>query len=121
MPAISLKHKYFASNLAALWLAILFYSKNRFYLSFLNARYTLDLGAIHGKPLTIALQTQGILLWLAIAYTIGGFVYYWRKSPTEPSHAYVAIQAFWRWIKLARACLANFPQTPALPTGAISR
>jgi protein-S-isoprenylcysteine O-methyltransferase Ste14 len=121
VPTISLKHRNFAANLALLWLAILFYSENRFYLSFLNARYTLDLGGMLGIAITLVLRTQGILLWFAIAYTIGGCVYYWRKSPTQPSHAYVAIQAGWRWLKLARSCLAKFPQTPALPADAISR
>jgi protein-S-isoprenylcysteine O-methyltransferase Ste14 len=120
VPAITAKYKYFGANLAALWLAVLFYSKNRFYINFLNSRYTLDLGTIHGKPLTLGLQTQGILFCLAIAYTVLGFLYYWRTQPTEPSHAFIAIQAICRWLKLARLCLTRFPHAPALPVSVVS-
>ena len=121
VPAIHPKYKYFGANLAALWLAILFYSKNRYYINFLNTRYSVDLGMFHGKPLTLALQTQGILFWLAIAYTVGGFIYYWRRQTAEPSHAYITIQAIRRWLQLAGSCLVRFPQAPALPVAVISK
>jgi len=109
MPRISLKLQYFAANLAVLWLALFFYRTNQYYLNFLSTR-------IEG-----VLLTQSILLWLAIAYTVGGLFYYWRKSEPEPSHAYVAIGAFWRWLRAARLCLSGFPQTSALPAGVVSR
>src|SRR5258706_11009197 len=101
MPRISLKLQYFAANLAVLWLALFFYRTNRYYLNFLNTR-------IDG-----VLLTQSFLLWLAIAYTFGGFVYYLRKREPEPSHAYLALWAFLRGPAGAGFCLSCFSQTSA--------
>jgi protein-S-isoprenylcysteine O-methyltransferase Ste14 len=102
MSSVRLKHKYLAANLTVLWLAVLFYRTNRYYLNFLSDR------------------TQGLLLWLGIACTVVGFVCCQWKTAPEPTHAYLAIRAIWSWLKRARAWVSSFPEAPALPAGAVS-
>ncbi len=53
-----IKLKHFFLNLVLIWLAILFYNTNAFYQGFL-------------RP-----ETQAVIFYLALAYTIFGFVYY---------------------------------------------
>src|SRR5262245_23687507 len=87
--AQGLKNKYFAANLVVLWLSLLIYRTNHYYLNFLSQR------------------TQEIILGLAVGYTVIGFVYYRLSRETEPSHAYVGIAAIERWVKAARRYISE--------------
>jgi protein-S-isoprenylcysteine O-methyltransferase Ste14 len=101
-PSLAARYKYFAANLLVLWLFILFYRTNHYYLGFLSAR------------------TQVALLWLASAYSILGLVWYSLYSAARPSRAFVAIGALWRWLRQTRAFLRAFPDEPTMQPAAVS-
>jgi protein-S-isoprenylcysteine O-methyltransferase Ste14 len=103
MARLSLKHQYFAANLAVLWLALLCYRTNHYYLGFLSER------------------TQALLLWMGLAYTGGGLVYYSLAREANPTHAYVALCAAWRWFKTACQHVAGLGQGVSLPTASLSK
>src|SRR5438477_1900172 len=73
--SLSLRLKYFAANLLLIWLAILLFRTNHYYLRFFSD------------------QTQTLLLWLATAYTIIGLPWYWLRRDLLPSRAYIALTA----------------------------
>jgi protein-S-isoprenylcysteine O-methyltransferase Ste14 len=95
--------KYFAANLAVLWLALLFYRTNHYYLGFLTE------------------QTQRLLLWMSMAYTAGGLIYYSLAKEPRPAHAYTALRALGRWLKSAWQHVAGLSQGVSLPTERFSR
>lgn len=104
MARLSPKYQYFAANLAALWLALLFYRTNHYYhLGFLSER------------------TQNLLLWLGIAYTAVGLFYYFFAREPQPTHAYVGLRAAWRWLKGARRHWVELNQGMSLPMESFSK
>lgn len=103
-PPFNWKHP--AANLVVLWLFLLAYQSNRFYVGFLS------------QP------TQHILLGLAIAYTVGIALYYAlayaRTTDTSPPHAYIALAAIGRWLSSTRKSLMGIPQESILESAAIT-
>jgi protein-S-isoprenylcysteine O-methyltransferase Ste14 len=95
-------YKYLAANLAMLWLSLLFYRTNHYYLRFLSER------------------TQAILLWLAIGYSAVGVVFSALRPEAKPSRAYIGLAGAWRWARNARAYLQSFPNPASFGLRGIS-
>jgi protein-S-isoprenylcysteine O-methyltransferase Ste14 len=87
------RYGYLAANLAVLWLAVLCYRTNHFYLGFLADR------------------TQTVLLWLAGAYTLVALLTSPLRKDLRPSHAFISLRAFGRWLRDGKRYLASFPDT----------
>jgi protein-S-isoprenylcysteine O-methyltransferase Ste14 len=102
MPSLTLKHKYFAANLAVLWLAVLCYRTNHYYLNFLSER------------------TQEIVLGLAVGYTVAGLLYYWLAKQANPTHAYTAIVAAGRWMQSVRRHWSGLRRGVSVPFEVVS-
>lgn len=103
MARLSLKYQSFAANLAALWLALLFYHTNRYYVGFLSDR------------------TQALLLWMAGIYSVVGLIYTFLAREAKPSHAYTALRAAARWLNGARRQVAGFSQGVSLPAASLAK
>lgn len=93
--------KHYLLSLGLIWLAISFYRYNSYYANFLTA------------------DTQKTLLWLALAYTAGGFIYY-LVLPLEKlpkSRGYVLANMLRRTGRDFRLYLKHFTTKPgyALP------
>jgi protein-S-isoprenylcysteine O-methyltransferase Ste14 len=86
-----------------LWLALLFYRTNHYYLHFLS------------KP------TQSILLGLGIGYTVIGFFYYWFARQPYTTHALNALLGIERWFKDVRNQLSHFSKGSLSPVGRLSK
>lgn len=97
-----MKYRYFASNLMVLWFLIVLYRTNPYYIKFLS------------------MQAQLILLALALIYTIGGSLYYYRSKNSEPTHAYVAMSAIKKWISQIHFYLSKFPYNKNYPLPTIT-
>ncbi|MGV8152455.1 MAG: methyltransferase family protein [Candidatus Nanoarchaeia archaeon] len=98
------KLKHYSCSIILIWLAVLFYRYNRYYSSFLSS------------------ETQLVLFYLAIIYTVFGFFSYIviPVEKTRESKAYVAFSTIKRALKETRHYLTNFTTNPLHPLPKIS-
>ncbi len=91
--------KQYLSTVLLTWLAILIYRYNPYYAGFLMP------------------QTQAILLYFAIAYTVLGFFYYWiiPRSVQLQSKGHILLIGFKRFFSEIFLYLKTFTQKPAHP------
>jgi len=93
-PSLANRYSYLAANLVLLWLAVLIYRTNRYYVHFLSE------------------QTRALLVWLAAGYTGLGIVFYWLRRDIQPSRGYIGLVAIWKRLKDLRLYLRDFPLNP---------
>jgi len=97
--------KHYFSSLILIWIAILFYKFNRYYSDFLRA------------------ETQLTLLYLAIAYTILGFLFYIIVpiEKTKNSKGFTLFNALIRVVKDTKNYLREFTKNPEHPAPKIEK
>src|SRR4051812_11327598 len=101
-PSLANRYSYLAANLVLLWLAVLIYRTNRYYIQFLSD------------------QTKSLLVWLAAGYTGLGVVFYSLRQDLQPSRGYIALIAIWKRVKDLRLYVRDFPLNPALRIARLS-
>jgi protein-S-isoprenylcysteine O-methyltransferase Ste14 len=101
-PSLVTRYSYLAANLVLLWLAVLIYRTNRYYIHFLSE------------------QTKVLLIWLAAVYTGVGVVFYSLRRDLNPSRGYIGLMAIWQRLKDLRVYLRDFPLNPALRIAPLS-
>jgi protein-S-isoprenylcysteine O-methyltransferase Ste14 len=101
-PSLANRYAYLAANLVLLWLAVLVYRTNRYYVHFLSE------------------QTKALLVWLAAGYTVFGVVFYALRQDLPPSRGYIGLMAIWRRLKDLRRYLRDFPLNSALRIAPLS-
>jgi len=92
--------EYYISNVAIIWIALIFYRTNRYYIGFLRQ------------------DTQDALLYLALAYTILGLLIYvlLPLKDLQESKGSIVIKTLRRLFKDTRVYLNNFTSNPDLPS-----
>jgi protein-S-isoprenylcysteine O-methyltransferase Ste14 len=101
-PSLATRYSYLAANLVLLWLAVLAYRTNRYYVHFLSD------------------QTRVLLIWLAAGYTVLGVMFYSLRRELQPSRGYLGLIAAWKRLKELRLYLRDFPLNPALRIAPLS-
>ena len=100
--SLAARYKYLAANLVLLWLAVLIYRTNQYYLRFLSD------------------QTKYLLVWLAAGYSILSVVFYSLPRQAEPSRGYIGLTTIWRRLKDFRVYLRDFPLNPGFRISPLS-
>jgi len=102
-PPLAKRYSYLAANLVLLWLAVLIYRTNRYYVHFFSE------------------QAKALLVWLAAGYTVLGVVFYSLRRNLQPSRGYIGLMAMWKWLKDLRLYLRDFPLNPTLRIAPLSK
>ncbi|MDD5217374.1 MAG: methyltransferase [Candidatus Omnitrophica bacterium] len=96
--------KNYAANLLLIWPVIALYRYNPYYVKLL-------------RP-----EAQTVLLWLALAYTVGAFIYYLyslfvprENGPESESKGLIILRGLRKYAKRIRHYLGTFTSYPALP------
>ena len=102
-PSLVLRYKYLAANLLLVWVAVLIYRTNRYYILFLSD------------------QTKTLLIWLAGGYSILALAFYSLSPKIEPSRGYIGLTAICGRLNNLRRYSQQFPLNPGFRITPLSK